>query len=90
MEKQEEDRQTTDSSSGQWIGLCVCVCVFICMLKPAHVYVQHVLTHLEMCSPGHCSTFRSNGGVTQIGFPGQEGELAVSWRGRIAVSARPG
>lgn len=42
MEKQEEDRRTMGSSSEQWIGLRVCVSFCVSVLKPVHVYIQHM------------------------------------------------
>lgn len=88
VEKQEEDRLT--SSSGQWPDLCLCVCLFLCVCAEACacVHTAYVQTRYDMCSPGHCSTFSSNGGagVTQIRvpvrkenllFPGGEDELSA-------------
>ena len=44
VEKQEEDRQTIGSSSGQQIGLCVCVyvCVSACACLHVCVYIEHM------------------------------------------------
>lgn len=80
------------STSGQWIGLCMCVCwcLCVCVEACACAHIAYVLTRQDKCSAGHCSTFRRDGGVTQKRCPGQEGELAVSWWGCLAVSAGVG
>lgn len=84
VEKQEEDRQTIGSSNGQClcvrVCLCSCVCLSRCICSICVDPLRYVLARILL-------NIQKRWWRNTDRLPCQERALAVSWWGRLAVTA---